>query len=101
METNTTTDQEIRREKLLVPQDMCLKEMTEKYGISKSCAFNAKRRGWFIKNYSRNQIIIDRDHFHPESVYGIARKVFWKRFKWNPIAISIKDDMIQEAVSLG
>jgi hypothetical protein len=100
METNANADPEIRREKVLVPQDMCLKEMTEKYGISKSCAFNAKRRGWFIRNYGRNQIIIDRAHFHPASAYGIARQVFWKKFKWNPIAISIKDDMIQEAVSL-
>jgi hypothetical protein len=100
METNANADPEIRREKVLVPQDMCLKEMTQKYGISKTCAFNAKKRGWFIKNYGRNQVIIDRGHFHPESAYGIARKVFWKRFKWNPIAISIMEDMIQQAAYL-
>jgi len=95
-----TTDQEIRREKILVPQDMCLKEMTQKYGISKTCAFNAKKRGWFVRNYSRNQIIIDREHFNPAVCYSIAKQVFWKRFRNNPVAISIKDDLIQEGVYL-
>ena len=74
--------------------------MTQKYGISKTCAFNAKKRGWFIKNYSRNQIIIDREHFQPELCYSIAKQVFWKKFRSHPIALSIRDDMIQEAVSL-
>ena len=98
METNV--DQEIRREKVLVPQDMCLKEMTQKYGISKTCAFNAKKRGWFVRNYGRNQIIIDRDHFNPAVCYSIAKQVFWKRFRNNPVTISIKDDLIQEGVYL-
>ena len=61
-----TTDQEVRREKVFIPQDMTTKEIIEKYGVSSSCAHSAKKRGWFIKNYSRNQIIIDREHFHPE-----------------------------------
>ena len=95
-----TTDREIRREKVLVPQDMCLKEMTQKYGISKTCAFNAKKRGWFVRNYGRNQIIIDREHFNPAVCYSISRQVFWKRFRNNPVAISIKDDLIQEGVYL-
>ena len=88
------------REKGLIPSEMTRQEIIEKYRVSRSCAFAAMKTGWLIKNYSRNQVIIDREHFHPESAYGIARQVFWKRFKWNPIAISIKDDMIQEAVSL-
>jgi hypothetical protein len=98
METNV--DKEIRREKVLIPSEMTRKEIIAKYGVSPSCAFNAKKRGWFMANYGRNQIIIDRAHFHPASAYGIAKQVFWKKFKWNPVAISIRDDMIQEAVSL-
>jgi hypothetical protein len=100
METNTYVDQEIRREKVIVAQNLCLREMVEKYGISKTTAFNAKKRGWYIKNYSVNQQIIDRDHFDPKLCYSIARQVWWKRFRNNPIAASIKDDMIQEGVSL-
>ena len=74
--------------------------MTQKYGISKTCAFNAKKRGWFVRNYGRNQIIIDRDHFNPAVCYSIAKQVFWKRFRNNPVTISIKDDLIQEGVYL-
>jgi len=95
-----TTDQEIRREKVFIPQDMTNKEIIAKFGVSPGCASNAKKRGFFIKNYMRNQIIIDRAHFHPEISYSIARQVFWKRFRRHPIALTIKDDMIQEAVSL-
>jgi len=72
----------------------------EKYSVSKTTAWNAKKKGWLIKNYSRNQIQIDREHFNPELCYSIARQVWWKRFRNNPVATSIKSDMIQEAVSL-
>jgi hypothetical protein len=95
-----TTDQEVRREKVFVPSEMSTKEIREKYCISATCAFTARKRGWFIKNYSRNQVIIDREHFNPAISYSIARQVFWKRFRYNPVAISIKEDLIQEAVSL-
>ena len=95
-----TTDQEIRREKVFIPQDMTNKEIIAKFGISPACASISKKRGWFIKNYGRNQVIIDRAHFHPASAYSIAKQVFWKRFRNIPTAISIKEDMIQEGVSL-
>ena len=92
--------QEIRREKVFVPQDMTVKEIHEKYGISKSAARNSRERGWFIKNYRRNQVVIDREHFNPAISYSIAKKVFFKNFRGNPVAVSIKEDLIQEAVSL-
>lgn len=95
-----TTDLEVRREKVFIPQDMTNKEIIEKYGVSPSCASNAKKRGWLIKNYSRNQIIIDREHFNPALSYSIAKQVFWKNFSRNSVAQSIRDDLIQEAVSL-
>lgn len=96
----TYVDPEIRREKVFIPSEMSTKDIIQKYGISKSCADRARKRGWFIKNYSRNQVIIDREHFNPAVSYSIAKQVFWKRFKRNPVAVSIKEDMIQEAVSL-
>ena len=67
-----TADQEIRREKVLIPSEMTRKEIIAKYGVSPSCAFTARKKGWLIKNYSRNQVIIDRKHFHPEICYSIA-----------------------------
>ncbi|MGA3085855.1 MAG: hypothetical protein ABSE95_13845 [Thermodesulfobacteriota bacterium] len=95
-----STDVEIRREKVFVPQGMSVKEITEKYGISKSTAHCSRKRGWFVKKYSRKQVIIDRDHFHPPSAYNIARQVFYKNFSGNPVAQNIKEDLIQEAVNL-
>lgn len=95
-----TTDQEIRREKVLIPSEMSVDDISQKYGVSRSCAHAAKKKGWLIKNYSRNQIVIDRDHFNPAISYSIAKQVFWKKFSRNPIAQTIKEDMIQEAVSL-
>jgi len=96
--TNAYTDPEIRREKVSVTPDMSLREIMEKHGISKTCAWNAQKRGWFIKNYGRNQIIIDRNHFNPELCYSIAKQVFWKRLRNNPVAMSIREDLLQEAV---
>jgi hypothetical protein len=98
METNV--DQEIRREKVSIPADMSTKEIISKYGVSESTAQTAKKRGWLIKNYSTNQIIIDREHFNPALCYSIAKQVFWKKFRRNPVAVSLKEDLIQEAVAL-
>jgi hypothetical protein len=77
-----------------------ISEIMQKYGVSESCAASARKRGWLIKNYSTNQIIIDRAHFNPAVSYSIAKQVYWKKFRFNPVAVSIKDDLIQEAVSL-
>lgn len=95
-----STDIEIRREKVFVPKDMSAREITKKYGICQSTAHASIKRGWFIKNYNRKQIIIDREHFHPPSAYNIARQVFFKNFSRNPVAQNIKEDLIQEAVCL-
>jgi hypothetical protein len=79
---------------------MSAKEIIAKYGVSQTCAFASRKRGWLIKNYSRNQVIIDREHFNPAVCYSIAKQVYWKKFRRNPVAVSIKEDLIQEAVSL-
>ncbi len=90
---------EIRRERVLVPHDLSIKEIMEKYGISNSCASNAKKKGFFVKNYMTKQIIIDRDNFHPGYSYSIAGRVFKKSFSRNPMAQNIREDLIQEAVT--
>jgi len=98
METNV--DKEVRRKKVFISSDMSTREIMQKYGVAESTAHRSKKTGWLIKNYSTNQIIIDRENFHPAMSYSVAKQVYWKRFRKNPIAASIKDDMIQEAVSL-
>ena len=42
--------QEIRREKVYIPQNMTTKEIMEKYNISESSASTTQKRGWFVKN---------------------------------------------------
>jgi len=46
-----TADQEVRREKVFIPTDMSTREIMQKYGVSKSCAASAMKRGW---NYSHS-----------------------------------------------
>ena len=70
----------------------------EKYNVAETTARNSRKKGWLIKNYSTPQIIIDRESFNPEVCYSIAKKVFWKRLRNNPVAVSIRDDLIQTAV---
>jgi hypothetical protein len=94
------TTPEIRRERVQVPPNLTVKELTSKYGISIHCARVAKRRGWFTKNYMKKQVIIDRENFRPEICYSIAKQVYFKNFRWNPVAQSMKEDLIQEAVTL-
>jgi hypothetical protein len=56
-------------------------------------------KGFFVKNYSKKQIVIDRENFNSAVCYPLAKTVFAKNFKRNPLAQSIYDDMIQEAVT--
>jgi len=90
---------EIRREKVFIPPNMSTAEIVKTFGFSSRQASYAKIKGFFVKNYMKKQIIIDRDSFHPAVSYNLAGKVFWKNFSRNPLALSIKDDLIQEAVT--
>ncbi|MEA2038900.1 MAG: hypothetical protein U9N82_03600 [Thermodesulfobacteriota bacterium] len=55
---------ELKREKVYIQTDLSVKEIMEKYSILQSTASNAKKRGWFVKNYSKKQVMIDRDNFN-------------------------------------
>jgi hypothetical protein len=90
---------EIRREKVFLQPGMSTEEIKETYGLSSDQAYKARMKGFFVKNYSKKQIIIDRGNFNSAVCYLLAKKVFGKNFKWNPLAQSIYDDMIQEAVT--
>lgn len=90
---------EIRRERVAIPMNLSIQELMKKYGIADTTARNAKKRGWFTKNYMQKQVIIDRENFRPEICYSIAKQVFFKNFRKNPVAQNIKEDLIQEAVS--
>jgi hypothetical protein len=90
---------EIRRERVIIPPDMTTSEIKEKYGLSSKQAGDALKSGFFVRNYSRKQVIIDRDNFDPSVSYSTAKRVYNKNFSMNPVAESIKEDLIQEAVT--
>jgi len=90
---------EIRREKVFIPPKMTTQEIKQQYALDSKRAAEAKRKGFFVKNYSRKQIIIDPENFDPAFSYSTAKRVYWKNFVWNALAQSIKDDLIQEAVT--
>ena len=90
---------EIRREKVFIPPEMTTQEITEKYDLPKERAWKVKKQGFFVKNYSKKQIVIDPLNFDPAISYSTAKRVFWKNFSWNKVAVSIKDDLIQEGVT--
>jgi hypothetical protein len=89
---------EVRRERISIPAAMTIEEVQEKYGLSRNRANQIKKQGFFVKNYSKKQIIIDPENFDPAASYNTAWKIFWKNFAWRPAALSIKDDLVQEAV---
>ena len=90
---------EIRREKVFLQPGMSTEEVQKAYGLSSDQAYKARMKGFFVRNYSKKQIVIDRENFNSAVVYRLARKVFGKNFSRNPLAQSIHDDMIQEAVT--
>jgi hypothetical protein len=89
---------EIRRERIIIPPEMTKKEIREKYGLSARRATQALKQGFFVKNYSKRQVIIDPTNFDPAVSYSTAKRVYFKNFSWRPLAQSIKEDLIQEAV---
>jgi len=90
---------EICRERILILPEMTKTEIKEKYGLSTKRAREAMAKGFFVKNYSKRQVIIDPENFDPAVSYSTAKRVYWKNFRWRPLAQSIKEDLIQEAVA--
>ena len=89
---------EIRRQKVYVPKSMTTNQVMEKYGLKPGAAYTARKKGFFVKNYSRPQVKIDPSKFDPDICYRIAGKVFKSNLSRDPVALSIRQDLIQEAV---
>jgi len=92
-------DPEIRRERVSVQPGMSTAEVAKTYGLSMDRAYEARVKGFFVRNYSKRQIIIDRENFNQAVCYPLAKTVFARNFKRNPVAQSLYQDMIQEAVT--
>ena len=90
---------EIRREKVFLQPGMSTADVMKTYGLSSKQAYKARVQGFFVKNYMKKQIVIDRENFNSAVCYPLAKKVFAKNFKRNPLAQTLYDDMVQEAVT--
>ena len=51
---------EVRRERISIPAEMTIDEVQEKYGLSRNRANQVRKQGFFVKNYMKKQIVIDR-----------------------------------------
>jgi len=89
---------EIRRQKVYVSKSMTTNQVMEKYGLKPGAAYTARKKGFFVKNYSRPQVCVDPAKFNPDICYRIAGRVFKSNLSRDPVARSIRDDLIQEAV---
>jgi hypothetical protein len=89
---------EIRRQKVFIPKSMTTNQVMEKYGLKKAAANTARKKGFFVKNYSRPQVCVDPSKFNADICYRIAGRVFKSNLSNDPVAMSIRSDLIQEAV---
>ena len=89
---------EIRRQKVYVPKSMTTNQVIEKYGLKPGAAYTARKKGFFVEKYSRAQVCVDPSKFDPDVCYRIAGRVFKSNLSRDPVAMSIRDDLIQEAV---
>jgi len=89
---------EIRRQKVYVPKSMTTNQIMEKYGLKPGAAYSARKKGFFVEKYSRPPVCVDPSKFDPDVCYRIAGKVYKSNLSRDPVAMSIRDDLIQEAV---
>ena len=75
---------EIRREKVFLQPGMSTAEVMEMYGLSSNQAYEARIRGFYVKNYSKKQIVIDRENFNSAVVYPLGQEGLWEKFQKEP-----------------
>ena len=77
---------EIRREKVFLQPGMSTAEVMKTYGLSSDQAYKARIKGFYVKNYSKKQIIIDRENFNQAVVYPLGQEGLWEEFQKKPFS---------------
>jgi hypothetical protein len=54
---------EIRRQKVYVQKSMTTNQVMKKYGLKPGASYTARKKGFFVKNYSRTQVCVDPSKF--------------------------------------
>ena len=89
---------EVKRQKIYVPKSMTTGQVMKMYGLKHEAAYNARKKGFFVKNYLSTQVCVDPSKFNTAKCYRIAARVFKSNLSRDPVARFIKEDLIQEAV---
>jgi len=58
--------EEIRRQKVYVPKSMTTNQVMEKYGLKPGAAYIARKKGFYVNNYSQPQVKVDPSKFDPD-----------------------------------
>jgi len=66
---------EVKRKKIYVPKSMTTRQVMKMYGLKQEAAYKARKKGFFVKNYSSTQVCVDPSKFNPNICYRIAGKV--------------------------
>lgn len=49
---------EVKREKIWIPDEMTISEIQKKYSLSRAVASRARKQSFFVRNYSKKQVIM-------------------------------------------
>ena len=82
-QSNLIEKTEIRRQRVYVPKSMTTNQVMEKYGLKQGAAYSARKKRFFVKNYSRPQLCVDPTKFDPDICYRIAGRVFKSNYIQN------------------
>ena len=65
-QSNKIGVKEVKRQKIYVPKSMTTNQVMEKYGLKPGAAYRARKRGFFVKNYSNTQVCVDPSKFNTD-----------------------------------
>ncbi len=79
---------EIRREKIFIPPKMTTQQIKQEYALTSRRGADAKRKGFFVKNYSRKQVIIDPENFDTANP-SVGSMIFFRPVTWFPFSSAV------------
>lgn len=87
-----------RKKKVFIDKTLSTREVVEKYSVSRTTAWRARKSGWFVKNcHVKQQPGVNLAHWDSKKTYDTIDHVIRCRFRyileWN-----VLDDIIQECI---
>ena len=63
---------EVRRQKIYVPKSMTTNQVMKKYGLKQAATRTARKKSFFVKNYSRTQVCVDPSKFNVDQRFATS-----------------------------